>query len=84
MNGSSVNPDLVKNIHNFSTEGSRLKWQWLHDQVQCSVDNPNNVGCKASRHLRNKKREYLKSKVNEPEIDNKNKNIIDLYTGINN
>jgi hypothetical protein len=25
MNGSSVNPDLVKNVHNFSTEGSRLK-----------------------------------------------------------
>jgi len=40
---------------------------WLQDQVQYNVDNLNNVGCKASRHLRNKKREYLKSKVNEPE-----------------
>jgi len=39
------------------------------------VDNLNNVVCKASRHLRNKKREYLSSKVNEPEIDNKNKNV---------
>jgi hypothetical protein len=25
MNGSNVNPDLVRNIHNFSAEGSRLK-----------------------------------------------------------
>jgi len=58
--------------------------QWLQDQVQCNVDNLNNVGCKANKHLRNKEREYLKSKVNEPEIDNKNKNIRDLYMGINN
>jgi len=58
--------------------------QWLQDQVQCNVDNLNNVVCKASRHVRNKKREYLSSKVNEPEIDNKNKNIRDMYTFINN
>jgi len=25
MNRSNVNPDLVKNVNNFSTEGSRLK-----------------------------------------------------------
>jgi hypothetical protein len=35
--------------------------QWLQDQVQCNVHNLNNVVCKASRHLRNKKREYLRS-----------------------
>jgi ribonuclease HII len=58
--------------------------QWLQDQVQCNVDNLNNVGFKASKHLGNKEREYLKSKVNEPEIDNKNRNIRDLYVGINN
>jgi hypothetical protein len=33
--------------------------------------------------FRNKKREYLKGKINELETDNKNKNIRDLYRGIN-
>jgi hypothetical protein len=36
-----------------------------------------------SRHFRNKKREYLKDKINELATNNKNKNIIDLYRGIN-
>jgi hypothetical protein len=29
------------------------------------------------------KREYLKGKINELEMNSKNKNIIDLYRGIN-
>jgi hypothetical protein len=58
--------------------------QWLQNPVQYNVDNLNNVGCKANRNLRNKQREYLKSEFNEPEIDNKNKNISDLFMGINN
>jgi hypothetical protein len=33
--------------------------------------------------LRNKEREYLKGKINELETNNKNKNIRDLYRGIN-
>jgi hypothetical protein len=33
-------------------------------------------------HFRNKKRAYLKDKVNEV-TNSKNKNIIDLYSGIN-
>jgi hypothetical protein len=35
------------------------------------------------RHFRNKQREYLKDKINEPAKDSKNKNIRDLYRGIN-
>jgi hypothetical protein len=38
---------------------------------------------KASRHFRNKKREYLKDKINELATNSKNKNIRDLYRGIN-
>jgi hypothetical protein len=38
---------------------------------------------KASTYFRNKKREYLKDKVNELATNSKNKNIIDLYRGIN-
>jgi hypothetical protein len=46
-------------------------------------DNLNNVRHEASRHFRNKKREYLKGKINELEMNSKNKNIRDLYRGIN-
>jgi hypothetical protein len=35
------------------------------------------------RHFRNKKREYLKDKINELATNSKNKNIRDLYKGIN-
>jgi hypothetical protein len=42
-----------------------------------------NVRRDTSRHFRNKKREYLKDKINELESDSKNKNIRDLYRGIN-
>jgi hypothetical protein len=33
-------------------------------------------------HFRNKKREYLKDKINEFESNSKNKNIRDMYRGI--
>jgi hypothetical protein len=45
-------------------------------------DNLRNVRKEASRHFRNKKREYLKDKINEIELNSKNKNIRDLYRGI--
>jgi hypothetical protein len=44
-------------------------------------DTLSNVRCEASRH--NKKREYLRDKINEFSTDSKNKNIRDLYRGIN-
>jgi hypothetical protein len=36
-----------------------------------------------SRHLRDKKREYLQDKIDEPATRSKNKIIRDLYRGIN-
>jgi hypothetical protein len=42
-----------------------------------------NLRHETSITFRNKKREYLKDKVNELEINNKNKNIRDFYRGIN-
>jgi hypothetical protein len=36
-----------------------------------------------NRTFRNKKRVYLKDKINELETNNKSKNIRDLYRGIN-
>jgi hypothetical protein len=39
--------------------------QWLHDPHQSNIDNLNNVRHEASRHFRNKKKEYLKAKIDE-------------------
>jgi hypothetical protein len=57
--------------------------QWLHDPSEISGDNLNNIRREASRHFRNKKREYLKEKINEVASNSENKNIRDLYRGIN-
>jgi hypothetical protein len=47
---------------------------WLQNPNEINGDNLNNVRCEASRHIRNKKREYLKDKINELAINSK-KNI---------
>jgi hypothetical protein len=61
----------------------QAKLQWLQDTSEINGDNLNNVRCDASRHFRNKKREYLEGKIKELEANSKNKNIRDLYRGIN-
>jgi hypothetical protein len=55
----------------------------LQDPSEINGDNLNNARCEASRHFRNKKREHLKGKINELAMNSKNKNIRDLYRGIN-
>jgi hypothetical protein len=55
----------------------------LQDPSEANEDNLSDVRREASRHFRNKKREYLKDKINELESNSKNKNIRDLYWGIN-
>jgi hypothetical protein len=55
----------------------------LQDPSQINGDNLNSVRHGASRYLKNKKREYLKGKINELATNRKNKNIRDLYRGIN-
>jgi hypothetical protein len=57
--------------------------QWLQDPSEINGDNLNNVRCEVSRYFRNKKKEYLKYKINEIAMNSKNKNIRDLYKGIN-
>jgi hypothetical protein len=61
----------------------RAKLQWLQDPNEINGDNLNSVRCESSRHFRNRKREYLKGKINELAMNSKNKNIRDLYRGIN-
>jgi hypothetical protein len=57
--------------------------QWLQDPSEIKGDNLNNVRREASRHFRNKKKEYLKDKINNLATNSKNKNIRDLYKEIN-
>jgi hypothetical protein len=44
----------------------------------------NNLRLEASRHLRNKKKIYLKDKFNELAKNNRDKSFRDLYKGLNN
>jgi hypothetical protein len=46
-------------------------------------DNLSDVRQEASRYFRNKKRENLKNKINDLESNSENKNVRDLYRGIN-
>jgi hypothetical protein len=57
--------------------------QWLQDPSEINGDNQSNVRREASRYFRNKKREYLKDRFNELATNSKNKNIRELYRGIN-
>jgi hypothetical protein len=51
--------------------------------VLLNEDNLNKARLEASRHFRNQKREYLKDRINEFATNIKNKNVRDLYKGIN-
>jgi len=56
--------------------------QWIQDPSQSNVDNLNNVRHEVSRHFRNKKKTYLRAKIEELETNSKIQNIRDLYRGI--
>jgi hypothetical protein len=57
--------------------------QWLQDPSQSNVDNLNKVRPDDSRHIKNKKKAYLKAKIEELEANSKINNIRDLYRAIN-
>jgi hypothetical protein len=65
----------------FLDQRKQAKMQWIQDanQSKSNVDNLNNVRHEASRHFRNKKKEYLKGKIDDLETNSKIKNIRDLY-----
>jgi flagellar motility protein MotE (MotC chaperone) len=58
----------------------QAKLQSLQDPSEINGDNLNNLRREA---FRNKKWEYLKYKINELATNSKNKNIKDVYKGIN-
>jgi hypothetical protein len=59
------------------------KLHWLQDPSEINGDNLNSVKREASRYFWNKNLEYLTDKSNELAMNSKNKNIRDLYRGIN-
>jgi hypothetical protein len=64
-------------------ERKQAKMQWIQDPTQTNVDSLDNVRRDASRHFRNKKKAYLKDKIEKLETNSKINNIRDLYRGIN-
>ncbi|KAJ4441755.1 hypothetical protein ANN_11613 [Periplaneta americana] len=60
----------------------QAKLKFLQDPDEEKRDNYFNERREASRTLRNKKRGYLKEKLNEVETNSKNENIRDLYKDI--
>jgi hypothetical protein len=49
--------------------------QWLQEPSEINWDNLNNIRRETSKHFRNKKREYIKEKIDELATNNKNTNI---------
>jgi len=66
----------------FLYQRKRTKMQWVQDPSQSNVDNLNIVRREVNRHFRNKKKAYLRAKIEELETNSKVKNIRDLYMGI--
>ena len=62
----------------------QAKMQWIQEPSQSNVDNLNNVRHEASRHFKNKKKDYVKTKIEELETNSKIKNIRVLCRGISN
>ena len=52
--------------------------QWLQDPNQSNVDNLKNLRGEDSRYFRNKKKKYLKARIDELETNSKIK-ISDIY-----
>jgi hypothetical protein len=61
----------------------QAKLQWLQDPSEVIEDKLSSVKLEASILFGNKKREYFKNKINELELNNKNKKNRDLYRFIN-
>jgi len=47
--------------------------QWLQDQNQINLHNLNIQRCDASRYFKNKKKEYLKARIDDLETNSKTK-----------
>jgi hypothetical protein len=71
-----------KSLDFFLDERKQADMQWLQHLNRSNVDNLSNVRREASRHFRNKNKEYQKVKIVELETNSKIKTMRDLYRGI--
>jgi len=55
--------------------------QWLKHPTQRNLDNLNNVRHVANTHFKNKKKEYLRAKIDELGIKSKIKKISETFVG---
>ena len=76
-------PWFDKECVDFLEQRKQAKRQWIQDPSLNNVDNLNKIRRDASRHFRNKKRAYLKVKIEGLETNSKINNVRDLYRGIN-
>jgi len=67
----------------FLDQRKQTNMPWIQDPSQSIVDNLNNVRREVNRHFRNKKKAYLRAKIEELETNSKIQNIRNLYRGIN-
>jgi hypothetical protein len=73
---------FVEECLGFIDQRKQAKMQWVQGTGQSSVDNLNRVRREPSRHFRNKKKEYLKTKIEELETNSTIKNMRNWYRGI--
>jgi predicted RNA-binding protein Jag len=76
-------PWFDKECVGFLDQRKQAKMQWIQDPSRSNADNLNNVRRDASRYFGNKKKAYLKVKIEELKTNSKIKNVRDLYRGIN-
>ena len=73
-----------KECVDFLDQRKQAKMQWIQDPSRSNINNVNNcIRRDASRHFRNKKKAYLKVKIEELETNSEINNVRDLYRGIN-
>jgi hypothetical protein len=58
---------LKKHFYVVLDQRKQAKMQWLQDPKQSNVHNLNSVRREARRHFRNKRKEYLKAKIDKLE-----------------
>ena len=62
-------PQFDEKYLRFLDQRKQAKMQWVQDPNQSNIDNLNNGRREASRHCRNKKKEYVKATTDELETN---------------
>jgi hypothetical protein len=72
---NSLNRGFVIECSRFLDQRKQAEMEWLQEPKQSSVNNLSSVRLEASRHFRNRKKQYLKAKIDELETNSKNRHI---------